>query len=288
MDDSSEIERVVLLITDGAYGDEATAARQRDIELRGARVIVVGIGQDMNGYLETLAANGWFTNVSSEHRVGEVAKQVCERINTPAHRGASLQADGLSGQAPHLAPDIYPGATVTLWGRMPKQAADATITVNTESGPIASIPVRVCDDASATSRWAKAHINALDYEVMTGRVPEDQGRSSIIEVSVKHGVLSKYTAWIAVDTSRTTDSIIPVRILQPSYDSYEVLRSSMLVSPSYAPLRMRESFDAMADIFAMPTGSGSAEDLEIDSDWLSAIADELRKLLAGEIGRAHV
>ena len=199
MEDSRDIECVVLLITDGAYGDEATAARQRDIELRGARVIVVGIGQDMNGYLETLAANGWFTNVSSEHRVGEVAKQVCERINTPAHRGASLQADGLSGQAPHIAPDIYPGATVTLWGRMPKPAADATITVNTESGPIASIPVRTCDDASATSRWAKAHINALDYEVMTGRVPEDQGRSSIIEVSVTHGVLSKYTAWIAVD-----------------------------------------------------------------------------------------
>ena len=97
-------------------------------------------------------------------------------------------------------------------------------------------------------------------------------------------MLSKYTAWIAVDTSRTTDSIIPVRILQPSYDSYEVLRSSMLVSPSYAPLRMRESFDAMADIFAMPTGSGSAEDVEIDSDWLSVIADELRKLLAGGRG----
>jgi len=231
---SDGIERVVLLITDGAYGDEATAARQREIELRGARVIVVGIGQTMNGYLETLAANGWFANVSSEHRVGEVAKQVCERINTPAHRNASLAMVGLSDQAPHLAPDIYPGAVVTLWGRAPEPAPGASVTVNTDSGPIASIPVRVCDDASATSRWAKARINAVDYDVMTGRIAETEGREAIISLSVTHRVLSKYTAWIAVDTSRTTDSIIPTRVVQPSYDMFDA-EPLMVHSLAYSP-----------------------------------------------------
>ena len=233
---SDGIERVVLLITDGAYGDEATAARQREIELRGARVIVVGIGQTMNGYLETLAANGWFANVSSAHRVGEVAKQVCERINTPAHRNASLAMDGLSDQAPHLAPDIYPGAVVTLWGRAPKPAPGSHVTVNTDSGPIASIPVRVCDDASATSRWAKARINAVDYDVMTGRIAETEGRDTIIALSVTRRVLSKYTAWIAVDTSRTTDSIIPKRVVQPSYDAFDS-EPMMLHSFAYSPQR---------------------------------------------------
>ena len=233
-DDSDGIERVVLLITDGAYGDEATAARQREIELRGARVIVVGIGQTMNGYLETLAANGWFASVSSGHRVGEVTKQVCERINTPAHRNASLAMDGLSEQAPHLAPDVYPGTVVTLWGRAPRPAPGSRITVNTDSGPIASIPVRACDDASATSRWAKARINAVDYDVMTGRTAEAEGRDAIIALSVTRRVLSKYTAWIAIDTSRTTDSIIPTRVVQPSYDGFDT-EPLMLRSFAYSP-----------------------------------------------------
>jgi len=214
-DDPDGIERVVLLITDGAYGDEATAAHQREVELHGARVIVVGIGQDMNGYLETLAADGWFVSVSSTHRIGEVSRQVCERIGTPAHRNASLEMDGLTEQAPHLAPDIYPGATVTLWARSPKPAPGATITVNSDLGTIAELPVRVCSDASATSRWAKARINAVDYDVMTRRVDEAAGRALITTLSITHSVLSKYTAWVAVDTSRSTESILPRRVVQP-------------------------------------------------------------------------
>jgi len=124
--------------------------------------------------------------------------------------------EGLTEQAPHLAPDIYPGATVTLWARSPKPAPGAMITVNTDVGTIAELPVRVCSDASATSRWAKARINAVDYDVMVGRVDEAAGRDRIITLSVTHSVLSKYTAWFAVDTSRSTESILPKRVVQPS------------------------------------------------------------------------
>jgi len=228
IDDSANIERVVVLITDGAYGNEAKAVRQRELELGGARVIVVGIGQDMNGYLETLSANGLFAYVPSPERTGDVSRKVCERIAQPAHRNARLAMDGLTDQAPHLAPDIYPGATVTLWGRAPRPAADATVTVVTDSGILAAVPVRVCADSSATSRWAKEHINSIDYDVMSGRVQEAEGRARIIEVSMRRRVLSKYTAWLAIDTSRTTDTIIPKRIVQPTYAMDDLLSSESL------------------------------------------------------------
>ena len=228
IDDSANIERVVVLITDGAYGNEAKAVRQRELELGGARVIVVGIGQDMNGYLETLSANGLFAYVPSPERTGDVSRKVCERIAQPAHRNARLAMDGLTDQAPHLAPDIYPGATVTLWGRAPRPAADATVTVVADSGILAAVPVRVCADSSATSRWAKEHINSIDYDVMSGRVQEAEGRARIIEVSMRRRVLSKYTAWLAIDTSRTTDTIIPKRIVQPTYAMDDLLSSESL------------------------------------------------------------
>ncbi|MFM7744181.1 MAG: VIT domain-containing protein [Actinomycetota bacterium] len=215
-EDANEFERVVLLITDGAYGDEATAARQRDVQLRNARVIVVGIGQELNGYLETLAANGWFVGVEAAHVVGDVAKKVCERIGQPAYRNARIDMPGLSDQAPHLAPDIYPNATVTLWARAPRPATGAVVHIETDAGTLAVVVVRVCEDASATTRWAKARINALDYDVMTDRIDESAGRTAIIELSVRHRILSKYTAWLAVDRSRSTDTIIPSLVVQPS------------------------------------------------------------------------
>ncbi|MFM7094732.1 MAG: VWA domain-containing protein, partial [Actinomycetota bacterium] len=214
-DDANEFERVVLLITDGAYGDEATAARQRDVQLRNARVIVVGIGQELNGYLEILAANGWFVGVEASHVVGDVAKKVCERIGQPAYRNARIDMLGLTDQAPHLTPDIYANATVTLWARAPRPAPGAVVHIETDAGTLAVVVVRVCEDASATTRWAKARINALDYDVMTDRIDESAGRTAIIELSVRHSVLSKYTAWLAVDRSRSTDTIIPTRVFQP-------------------------------------------------------------------------
>lgn len=293
-EDGASIDRVVLLITDGAYGDEATAVRQRDIELGGARVIVVGIGQDMNGYLETLAANGWFTSVPAGHRVGEVSKQVAERIGQPAHRNAAISTDGLTEQAPHLAPDIYAGATVTLWGRAPRPAAGATVTVTADDGVVAGVPLRITDDASATTRWAKARINAVDYDVMSGRVDEGTGRGMIIALSTAHRVLSKYTSWVAVDTSRTTDSILPVHVVQPSYDDEMLFDASPLATVSY--LRSAAMVDAVS--FGLPSrvmrsmgrpgGSGSPRlpDISLlDIDTLRTIIQGLTRALSP--GKGH-
>ena len=260
--DAADFERVVLLITDGAYGDEATAAHQREVHLRNARVIVVGIGQELNGYLETLAANGWFTGVEAEHVVGDVAKKVCQRISQPAFRNARIDMTGLTEQAPHLAPDIYANSTVTLWARTPRPESDGVLTVETDSGTLAVVAVRISDDASATTRWAKARINALDYDVMAGRLGEEAGRTAIIALSTRHRVLSKYTAWLAVDRSRTTDTIVPSRIVQPSLmpATMNFMTDKDLMAPRFLRLTseplLTESFE-FSEMFALRTSSTS-------------------------------
>ena len=292
-DDADEYERVVLLITDGAYGDEATAARQRDIELGGARVIVVGIGQDMNGYLETLAANGMFVYVAADHRTSDVSRTVCGRISQPAHRNARLVAPGLADQAPQMAPDIYPDCTVTLWGRMPRPAAGSTVAVVTDSGDLADIPVRTCGDGSATSRWAKEHINSLDYDVMTGRTDETSGRERIVQVSIRHRVLSKYTAWLAVDTSRTTDTVIPKRIVQPSvdaelFDAFPVARVHYMMSPSPSGAMSFSIPPRVMRSVGRPGASGSPRlpDISLlDIDTLRTIIEGLSRALSP--GKGH-
>ena len=296
LEDADDHEKIVVLLTDGAYGDEATAARQREHELTGARVIVVGIGQDMNGYLEILAANGWFTSVSAGHRTGEVSKQVCERISTPAYRNARIETEGLSDQAPRLAPDIYPGAVVELWGRAPKPVDGATVRVVTDSGVLAVVAVRVSDDASATTRWAKSHIDSLDWDVMTGTIKATAGEKQIVDVSVRHSVLSKYTAWIAVDRTRTTETIVPITVVQPSYDdSFDSLGTTHMLSVSLmASAEPRRLSGSMA---GFPVPSRSMPDMDFSAGWawsapgmdldeLEDIIDRLSELL--DRGRDHV
>lgn len=216
-----EHERVVVILTDGAYGDEATAMRYRREQLAGARVITVAIGQDANGFLDALAADGTCIFVEADHVVAAAAQKVVGRIATPAHRHARLVAGGLTEQAPHIAPDIYPHLVVRLTGRMKRPVPGATIEIVCDDGMIAVVPISVSRDSSITTRWASQRIKALDADVMA---EQDAARVSelenlITDLSIQHSVLSKYTAWLAVDRSRTTDSVVVRTLVQPDYDS---------------------------------------------------------------------
>jgi hypothetical protein len=153
--------------------------------------------------------------------------------------------------------------------------------------------VRICGDASATSRWAKARINAVDYEVMTGRVNEETGRATIIDLSVTHRVLSKYTAWIAVDTSRTTDSIVPQRVVQPSFAPDRLgasfaLHSSVVHSSIARPRLSRDiSIDSVVSCMPAPDRlEASIVGQLFDYTGLQTLVDDLRRVLSG--GKHHL
>ena len=212
-------EQIVLLLSDGAVGDEATAMNYRRHELSGARVITVAIGENANGFMSSLTADGTCIFVEADHEVAHSAAKVVSRIATPAHRHARLVAEGLTEQAPHIAPDIYPDLVVRLTGRMARPAPGAQVEVVGDEGVIAVASIELSADSSITTRWASSRIKALDADVMAARGAETVPalEEQITDLSVKHQVLSKYTAWIAVDRSRTTDTVIVRTIHQPDY-----------------------------------------------------------------------
>ena len=263
--DDADIDRIAVLITDGAYGDEATAVHHREKHLAGARVIAVAIGENANGFLETLAANGVCTYVSSPEGLAEASAKVMSRVATAAHSKARLEAKGLANQAPAHAPDIYPETIVTLSGRMPRPQPGDEVVLNADSGHVVTLPISISTDGSVTTRWASQHIKSLDYQMMsadfTGDVvtAREKLEALIVEMSVKYKVLSKYTAWLAIDRSRTTDKVIVRKLVQPVYDRLDsfhsgvFFQSAMLVdrSSSIRPLVVnsmaRDSLDSFSD-----------------------------------------
>ncbi|MCX6518153.1 MAG: VIT domain-containing protein [Actinobacteria bacterium] len=264
-DDDADIDRIAVLITDGAYGDEATAVHHREKHLAGARVIAVAIGENANGFLETLAANGVCTYVSSPEGLAEASAKVMSRVATAAHSKARLEAKGLANQAPAHAPDIYPETIVTLSGRMPRPQPGDEVVVNADSGHVVTLPIAISTDGSVTTRWASQHIKSLDYEMMSsdfsGDVVSDREKleALIVEMSVKYKVLSKYTAWLAIDRSRTTDQVIVRTLVQPVYEAFDsfagavLFQSALIVdrSSSIRPLVVnsmaRDSMDSFSD-----------------------------------------
>ena len=267
-DDDADIDRIAVLITDGAYGDEATAVHHREKHLAGARVIAVAIGENANGFLETLAANGVCTYVSSPEGLAEASAKVMSRVATAAHSKARLEAKGLANQAPAHAPDIYPETIVTLSGRMPRPQPGDEVVVNADSGHVVTLPISISTDASVTTRWASQHIKSLDYEMMASVFSGDvvtareKLEAIIVAMSVKYKVLSKYTAWLAVDRSRTTDQVIVRTLVQPVYETFDSLRSgiffqsAMLVdrSSSIRPFVVNSMARHSVDLFSDSSG----------------------------------
>jgi len=108
---------------------------------------------------------------------------------------------------------------VRLTGRMKRPAPGATLEVVCDDGTIAVVPISVSRDSSITTRWASQRIKALDADVMAERDPAkvSELEKLITELSIRHSVLSKYTAWLAVDRSRTTDSVVVRTLVQSDF-----------------------------------------------------------------------
>jgi len=264
-DDFEDLDRVAVLITDGAYGDESSAVHHREKEFAGARVIAVAIGENANGFLEALAANGVCAYVSSHAGLAEASAKVMSRVATAAHSKARLEASGLVDQAPFHAPDIYPETIVTLSGRMPRPQEGDQVSVNADSGHVITLPISISTDGSVTTRWASQRIKSLDYQMMASDVsdgfmsPLANLEAHIVKLSVKYKVLSKYTAWLAIDRTRTTDQVIVGSLAQPVYDEMESFSGTVLfhsalrhdyskaVNPMVVNSIARDSMDSFSD-----------------------------------------
>lgn len=297
---SREHERIVVILTDGAYGDEAEAMRYRREQLAGARVITVAIGENANGFLDVLAADGTCIFVETEQGVAAAAQKTVSRISTPAHRHARLVANGLTEQAPHIAPDIYPRLVVRLTGRMKRPATGATVEVVCDDGTIAVVPLSVSADSSITTRWASQRIKALDADIMAETDRESVARLEkvVTHLSITHSVLSKYTAWLAVDRSRTTDTVIVRTLVQPDYALDEPVagmrsvRNLNLRFPSGGTPRARrnpnllfletrsEAFHSAFDDLLWDAPDVSASQLNLGSGWMFAtLVEDIRQML---------
>ena len=210
-------ERVLVLVTDGQIGNEDQILYELSPKLAGVRVHTVGIDRAVNeGFLQRLAGTqGRCELVESEDRLDEAMHNIHRRIGTPLVTDLKVTGDGLTLDASTLAPtplpDVFPGAPVVVMGRYTGSPQGA-VTVSGQPSLQTRLTATRSTNPALASLWARAIIRDLEDKYVTGQTSlEDR----IVETSLKFGVLSRFTAFVAVDQRVVNEGGATRQVTQP-------------------------------------------------------------------------
>jgi Ca-activated chloride channel family protein len=199
--------RQVIFLTDGAVGNEAALFRTIGERLGSTRLFTIGIGSAPNSHFMREAARlgrGTFTQIGSPTEVQAKMVALFAKLEAPAMTDVSL---GLPGGAdvevlPAEIPDLYLGEPVVvalrartlppavrLRGRFGLARWEREIQLH-----------EVAAGAGLSGHWGRAKIAALLDQQRVG-LSEDAGRRAVIDVAMRHHLVSPYTSLVAVDVT---------------------------------------------------------------------------------------
>lgn len=242
------------------------------------------------GFLGRLATlgGGRCELVEREDRLDAAMDQIHRRVAGPLVTGLSLSASDLSlvddtlapaqhrpvapggdpltqprhpgldpGSQTQPAPDLYPGVPLVVTGRYAGTLDHPTITLagRTRSGEpwTVATPGTIVHDEAATAIWARAHVRDLEDQWVSragwGDGPEAL-KHRIIDTSLRFGVLSRFTAWVAIDERVVAETNEKHRILQP-VELPAGWEAGPMPMPAAAPRAMMAAAPAM-DLMAYP------------------------------------
>lgn len=264
-------ERVVVLVTDGQVGNEDQILEQAGGALSAMRVHAVGIDRAVNaGFLGRLAGlgAGRCELVESEDRLDAAMEQIHRRIGAPLVTDLSLKGLDLEpGTLTHLG-SIFPGVPLRVYGRC-RGGGSVTVRGLAAGAPWEEhVTATAVDNPAIRAVWARARLRELEDRYAMG---EHELEAEIVRTSLEHGVLCRFTAYVAVDTRQVAEGGPEHRVIQP------VEPPSGWEMP--APPPAMPGFMAQAAVMAAPGA------FHVPSPGLeSAVADDA--FLPGGSGRA--
>ncbi|MDX6741836.1 VIT domain-containing protein [Actinocorallia sp. A-T 12471] len=214
-------DRVLVLVTDGQVGNEdQILAALPPAELDGVRVHTVGIDRAVNaGFLGRLAAygQGRCELVESEDRLDAAMEHIHHRIAAPVLTGVTLRAgEGLEILADTVSParpaSVFPGVPLVVSGRYRGSGTSLTAVAAAQSWERAFQAVTAAS-SPATALWARAHLR--DLEDAYAGDPSQAREAQVVATSLRHGVLCRFTAYVAVDSRFVTEGGDPQQVVQP-------------------------------------------------------------------------
>jgi Ca-activated chloride channel family protein len=209
-------DRVLVLVTDGQVGNEDQMLRTLGPRLKGVRVFTLGIDQAVNAaFLRRLAdlGGGQSEVVESEERLEEVMDRVHRLIGTPVLTGVKLEPAGLQyvpdSLVPSRLPDLFAGSPLFVLGRYRGKAAHGiSVQARGPDGAMWATEVVARREASpvAAVAWARGRLRELEDRYVVGAGDKTKLEKDITDLSLRFGVLCRFTAYVAVDRSEVVNA----------------------------------------------------------------------------------
>lgn len=206
--EESRFVRQVVFLTDGAVGNESALFRVIHEKLGDTRLFTVGIGSAPNSHFMRKAAQfgrGSFTYIGSVTEVGRKMGELFERLESPVMRGLSIDWPGGAAGVeafPERLPDLYAGEPLVFSARLPKTEGSVQI-----KGMRANETWRTNLTLSGGSPrsgigvlWARKKIGGL-MDTLTEGADASAVRMAVIDVALRHHLVSRYTSLVAVDVT---------------------------------------------------------------------------------------
>ena len=205
--------RLVSFMTDGYIGNEVEILAAVHQRLGASRIFSFGVGSSVNRYLLDKMAKlgkGAVAYLGLDDSAGGVVDLFYERISHPALTDITIDWGNMqvTDVYPHRIRDLFVGRPLILTGRFKGQRS-TTIRVSGKVGDLTQeIAIGVNLDDSAVTHpgiacvWARKKIETLANQTTHDNNPDLP--QEIKQVALEYGLMSAYTAFIAVDSSRQT------------------------------------------------------------------------------------
>jgi Ca-activated chloride channel family protein len=225
--------RFVCFLTDGYIGNEAEILGEIHKRLGASRIFSFGIGSAVNRYLIDQmgkTGRGAVAYLGSRDEAAKVMEDFFERISHPGLTDIAIDwgAMNVSEVFPREMSDLFVGRPVILTGRFQGDGSTQVRVAGKVAGERLEFAVPAAlNDATAAHKglpsvWARMKIADLADQstyAQNADLPEQ-----IKRVALDYGLMSAFTAFVAVDSTRQTEGMegttVPVAVPVPEGVKY--------------------------------------------------------------------
>ncbi|MGL4235379.1 VIT and vWA domain-containing protein [Tabrizicola sp.] len=222
-----ETMRIVVFLSDGYIGDEATVLKTIHQQIGEARIYAFGIGDSVNRYLlDSMAeeGRGYVRYVGVDEDAEDVAETLAADLKSPIMTDLSIDWGGLevTDVTPSRLPDLFAGNSLRIYARHSGDGEAVVTLKGLVQGREAEMPVRLTLLASEGESalpliWARNMIADLTRRIAVGERP-DEASAEITKLGLEFSLQTQNTSFVAVSekvVNTSGQAASPTRVAMP-------------------------------------------------------------------------
>lgn len=200
---SEQLQQIVF-ITDGAVGNEAALFKTIHSKLNSTRLFTVGIGSAPNSYFMRKAAEfgrGSFIYIGDQNEVASKMSNLFLKLENAISTNIDVRFSNAVEQYPSSAGDLYAGEPLIVSAKLLGDVEEITVTgelADSAWQQTINLP-KTHMNTGVSQLWARAKIEQIEDDGITGKKTQEQVKSDIIEISLLHKLVSRFTSFVAVE-----------------------------------------------------------------------------------------